>query len=121
MRKRSGEQSTLFDVGATLPNGFVYRPEFLTKEEEAELLSYFEDLPLEHPVTEEYAAKLPDYELRLELRLRTRTHCEGSTFASLSRWHTAESREVARRTRDKSRRGARHGIHEWGSNRLAPR
>ncbi len=57
MRKRSGEQSTLFDIGTTLPNGFVYRPDFLTKEEEAELISYFGDLPLEHPMTEEYAAK----------------------------------------------------------------
>lgn len=57
MRKRAGEQPALFDTGTTLPNGFVYRPEFLTREEEAELLGYFLDLPLEHPTTEEYAAK----------------------------------------------------------------
>ncbi len=54
---RHGKQNKLFDTGTGLPNGFVYRPEFLTQEEEAELLSFFEDLPFETPMYEGYAAK----------------------------------------------------------------
>jgi alkylated DNA repair protein (DNA oxidative demethylase) len=54
---RSAYQKKLFDTGTTLPNGFVYRPDFLTKEEEKELLDWFEDLPFEHPMQEGYEAK----------------------------------------------------------------
>lgn len=43
---RSAFQTKLFDTSATLPSGFVYRPDFLTKKEESELLGYIEDLPL---------------------------------------------------------------------------
>ena len=49
-------QSSLFDT-TVFPKGFVYRPNFLTKEEEEVLLSYFDDLPFEHPYIESYAAK----------------------------------------------------------------
>lgn len=45
---RSATQGKLFDAPATLPSGFIYRPNFLTQKEEAELLSYIEDLPLEN-------------------------------------------------------------------------
>jgi alkylated DNA repair dioxygenase AlkB len=47
---RSAAQSKLFDTQATLPSGFVYRPDFLTRAEEAELIGYIEDLPLDHSV-----------------------------------------------------------------------
>lgn len=40
-----------------LPPGCVYRPDFLTEEEEAELLSWFIDLPFEHGRLGEYTAK----------------------------------------------------------------
>ncbi len=50
-------QQKLFDSGAVLPNGFVYRANFLTEEEERELIGYIEDLPLTHPMQEGYAAK----------------------------------------------------------------
>jgi alkylated DNA repair dioxygenase AlkB len=43
---RSGNQSKLIDTGLHLPSGLVYRPEFITLEEEAEILSYIEFLPL---------------------------------------------------------------------------
>lgn len=43
---RAAAQAKLFDAPAALPSGFVYRPEFLTREEEAELVGYIEDLPL---------------------------------------------------------------------------
>lgn len=46
--KRAGSQQKLFDTGGALPNGFLYKPDFLTAEEEAELLGVIEDLPLEH-------------------------------------------------------------------------
>lgn len=57
MRLHGSEQQTLFSHGIALPDGLVYRPYFLTLEEESELLGYFQDLPFEHPLTEEYAAK----------------------------------------------------------------
>lgn len=47
---RSAYQAKLFDKQITLPNGFIYRPDFLTITEERTLLSYIEDLPLEHAV-----------------------------------------------------------------------
>lgn len=50
-------QSPLFDSGASLPNGFVYRPNFLTPEEEVDLVAWIEDLPLEHGRLGEYIAK----------------------------------------------------------------
>lgn len=48
-------QDRLFMV--PLPGGFAYHPDFLTPEEEQELLGYIEDLPFEHPTQEGYAAK----------------------------------------------------------------
>jgi DNA oxidative demethylase len=55
---RAAQQRKLFDLGVTLPTGFVYRPDFLTPEEERTLLDYIEDLPLEHAVGNEgYEAK----------------------------------------------------------------
>jgi alkylated DNA repair dioxygenase AlkB len=44
---RSAGQPKLFDTASTLPSGFVYRPDFLTQAEEAEIVGYLEDLPLE--------------------------------------------------------------------------
>jgi alkylated DNA repair dioxygenase AlkB len=46
--KRAGSQGKLFDIGSALPNGFLYRANFITEAEEAELLDFIQDLPLEH-------------------------------------------------------------------------
>lgn len=54
---RAPTQYPLFDERASLPNGFVYRPHFLSEEEEADLLSWFEDLPFSHSRLGEYIAK----------------------------------------------------------------
>jgi alkylated DNA repair dioxygenase AlkB len=43
-----GEQQKLLDTSVSLPNGLVYRPDFLSPEEEEVLLVYLESLPLEH-------------------------------------------------------------------------
>ncbi len=51
------EQGKLFDSAVTLPNGLVYRPNFLTPAEEEVLMAYIENLPLEHPLYEGYEAK----------------------------------------------------------------
>ena len=51
------QTESLFDSGASLPNGFVYRPGFLTEAEEADILAWIEDLPLEHGRLGEYVAK----------------------------------------------------------------
>lgn len=50
-------QPTLFDTSTSLPSGFVYRPDFLTPEEEAEVVSYIDDLPFSHSRLGEYVAK----------------------------------------------------------------
>ncbi len=54
---RAAAQATLFDTSVSLPNGFVYRPNFLTLEEEADIVSYIEDLPFSHSRLGEYVAK----------------------------------------------------------------
>ena len=65
---RGGEQPKLFDTAQQLPNGFIYRPDFLTGAEEDVLLAYIDNVGMRHPVfaqgydgrgarLEEYAAK----------------------------------------------------------------
>lgn len=54
---RIDTQASLFETKQRFPEGFVYRPNFLTVEEEAELLGYIEDLPLVHGSLGEYTAK----------------------------------------------------------------
>lgn len=54
---RSGEQKKLIDTGVHLPTGLVYRPDFITVEEEADILSYIELLPLEEAQYGEYRSK----------------------------------------------------------------
>lgn len=54
---RPGSQSKLIDTGVHLPTGLVYRPDFITPEEEAEILSYIELLPLEEAEFGEYKSK----------------------------------------------------------------
>jgi alkylated DNA repair dioxygenase AlkB len=44
---RHGEQAKLFDLPDQMPNGLVYRPDFLTGSEEEVLLAYLGQLPLE--------------------------------------------------------------------------
>lgn len=53
MRVRAPGQTTLFDTSTQMPNGFVYRPDFITLEEEAELIAWFQDLPFETMRTDE--------------------------------------------------------------------
>ena len=51
---RPGAQTKLLDTPVRLPTGLVYRPDFITPEEEAELISYIEHLPLEQNEYGEY-------------------------------------------------------------------
>ena len=44
--KRSGTQYKLFDQGAQLPEGLLYRPDFVTPEEEELLLAFIESVDL---------------------------------------------------------------------------
>jgi alkylated DNA repair dioxygenase AlkB len=50
-------QSDLFDAPTRLPEGFVYQAEFLTREEEAELLAIVRELPLEEAQYKQFTAK----------------------------------------------------------------
>jgi alkylated DNA repair dioxygenase AlkB len=57
MRGRGKDQMPLFDYGQTLPNGFAYYPDFITPEEESNLISIFHTLPLKNAPYKEYTAK----------------------------------------------------------------
>jgi alkylated DNA repair dioxygenase AlkB len=50
-------QGELFETGAKLPEGFVYRREFITAEEEAALLEKIRALPLAQALYKEFTAK----------------------------------------------------------------
>ena len=54
---RSASQPKLFDTAEALPNGLVYRPDFLSTDEEEILLAYIQNLPLFHAPFREYTAK----------------------------------------------------------------
>jgi alkylated DNA repair dioxygenase AlkB len=53
---RAADQSRLFDSGLSLPNGFIYRPDFLSVREEEELIAEIERIPLENAPFREYTA-----------------------------------------------------------------
>jgi alkylated DNA repair dioxygenase AlkB len=57
MRGRTPDQYPLFDAPASFPNGFVYRPEFITAREEEEILAHIKDLTLRNAPFHEYIAK----------------------------------------------------------------
>lgn len=54
---RHGGQKTLFDSPVHLPNGLLYRPNFITEREEHALLDAIGALELVHPNYKGYAAK----------------------------------------------------------------
>ncbi len=65
MSTRHGDQLKLFDLPASsagrnqesLPNGLVYRPDFLTHDEEAVLLAYIENLGMPYLQFREFESK----------------------------------------------------------------
>ena len=54
---RAGDQYRLFDAPLSFPNGFVYRPDFLTPREEERFVAEFESLPFEDATYQEYTAR----------------------------------------------------------------
>lgn len=64
---RHGEQLKLFDTAAHLPNGLVYRPDFLTVGEEETLLAYIENAAMPYLRFNEHKSKRRGmgYEYRL--------------------------------------------------------
>jgi alkylated DNA repair dioxygenase AlkB len=50
-------QHELFDSAPSRPEGFVYEPEFISREEEASLLELIQELPLEEAQYKEYTAR----------------------------------------------------------------
>jgi alkylated DNA repair dioxygenase AlkB len=51
------EQGGLFDAPQELPQGLVYEPEFLTREEESALIAHIAPLPLREAAFREYFAR----------------------------------------------------------------
>jgi alkylated DNA repair dioxygenase AlkB len=51
------QQADLFDTASKLPQGFVYRPEFISRDEESSLLAGIRALPLEEAKYKEYTAR----------------------------------------------------------------
>ncbi|HEY6022030.1 MAG TPA: alpha-ketoglutarate-dependent dioxygenase AlkB [Candidatus Paceibacterota bacterium] len=75
---RSGTQDTLFDIEASLPNGLLYRPDFITPDEEEILLAYIQNASMQQLRFGEHESKrrgmsfeheLPDFLLPLQLRI----------------------------------------------------
>lgn len=54
---RTPDQPKLFDTPAQLPNGLIYRPDFISPDEEEILLAYIQNLPLFNAPYREYKAK----------------------------------------------------------------
>jgi alkylated DNA repair dioxygenase AlkB len=51
------EQAPLFDAPPTLPHDLVYRPDFITREEEEALLALVADLPFREALFQQYTAR----------------------------------------------------------------
>ncbi|MBX4192219.1 alpha-ketoglutarate-dependent dioxygenase AlkB [Candidatus Parcubacteria bacterium] len=63
MPLRAAEQPKLFDLGQQLPNGLIYRPDFIIPEEEETILTYIHNLPLETMIyKDKYESKRRHYE-----------------------------------------------------------
>ena len=54
---RSGGQYKLFDQSLGLPNGLLYRPDFITEEEEEMLIAFIQAIPLTRARVGEYTGK----------------------------------------------------------------
>ena len=54
---RRSTQGDLFEGARTLPEGFVYEPEFLTRDEETALIAVVQALPLAEATYKEYTAR----------------------------------------------------------------
>jgi hypothetical protein len=61
---RSGAQYKLFDEPAHFPNGLVYRPGFITPEEEEALIVFIESQTLRHT----YGGPADAYEAKRRMR-----------------------------------------------------
>lgn len=91
---RSAFQTKLFDAPATLPSGFVYRPDFLTKEEERYLMGYLEDLPLIYAFDGEgHVAKRRTMNFGWSYDFDKGTLIEGPV---LPRWLSPTARKIAK-------------------------
>jgi alkylated DNA repair dioxygenase AlkB len=75
---RHGDQYKLFDLPDRLPNGLVYRPDFISPSEEEVLLAYIQNLSMPHLQFREHESKrrgmsfeytLPRFLLPLQLRI----------------------------------------------------
>jgi alkylated DNA repair dioxygenase AlkB len=55
--RRAGEQGDLFGDAPSVPEGFVFEPAFLSREEEEALLAVIRELPLEEAKYKEYTAR----------------------------------------------------------------
>lgn len=75
---RHGGQHKLFDLPSQLPNGLIYRPGFITHDEEETLLAYIQNLSMPHLRFNEHESRrrgmsfeyeLPQFLLPLQLRI----------------------------------------------------
>lgn len=57
MNANAAQQHDLFDAAAALPEGFVYQPEFLTRDEEAALIESIRELPFTGAQYKQFTAR----------------------------------------------------------------
>ena len=84
------DPTALFDFPRELPQGLLYQPEFVTRDEEAALLAAIAPLPLREAKFREYFAKrrvahFHDGRRRAALRRRRRRHVHQRAAAGVSR------------------------------------
>lgn len=82
---RSGTQHTLFDIGASLPNGLVYRPNFITPDEEEALLAYIQNTSMPHLRFGEHESKRRGLSFEYELPFLTPLQLRISKWLSVPR------------------------------------
>jgi alkylated DNA repair dioxygenase AlkB len=101
---RDAAQPKLFDAPQALPNGLIYKPDFLSLEEEEVLLAYLGNLPLTHPLYKDlYEAKRRHYGFGWGWNYRTQTLIPGeplprflhSTQRKIAKWLQIAPERVA--------------------------
>jgi len=117
---RHAAQPLLFDTPAQLPNGLLYKPDFLTSAEEEVLVAYIENQPLEHPLYEDkYEAKRRHIGFGWGWNYRTHKFIKGeplprflrSTQLKIAKWLQIAPERVAEALINEYTPGAAIGWH----------
>ena len=99
---RNGKQQKLIDTPVRLPNGLVYRPDFITEDEEEIMLAYIENLAFTRARFQEYHARRKIYGFGWGYDFKNRKLIPGPALPSflvplrtkIAKWLDIEKRRV---------------------------